>query len=169
MYSSLGGRRAATNSALSCLVSERSPARALNRCVSWFRSGARPDDLFIRLCESRSGGVRLRESALPSALVLLLVVAECPLEPAEHFRHCLEHGLELRLVDLVDVLAQMIDDFLQADLHLLGMVPGIAAGFAGHGASPVVRICKSPGDEFPLGQTAEQLATPTVVLMVGSQ
>src|SRR3954451_22075261 len=70
----------------------------------------------------------------PSALVFLLVVAESFFQAGQHFSGCLKHGFKLGLVHLADVLAQMIDDLLQAGLHFLSVMPRIAVGVAGHGA-----------------------------------
>src|ERR1041385_484642 len=64
----------------------------------------------------------------PSAFVLLLVVPKCFHETAEYFRRRLEHGLELRLVHLLDILAQMRDRLLQPLCHLPSVVTRILAG-----------------------------------------
>src|SRR5262245_22647677 len=72
----------------------------------------------------------------PGAFVLALVVTERLREAGEDFGRRFEHGLELRLVDLANVFAQMRDRFLEALLHLARMVTRIALGTACHGTSP---------------------------------
>src|SRR5215813_2987951 len=68
----------------------------------------------------------------PGALVLLLVVAKCPDEPAQNLRRGLEHRLELGLVDLLDVLAQVRDGLFETALHLLCVVARIAVVWTRH-------------------------------------
>src|ERR1051325_9031054 len=65
----------------------------------------------------------------PGAFVLLLVIFECFDEATEHLGRGLEHRLELGLVDLVDVGAQMIDRFPQPRRHLVGVMEWIAVVF----------------------------------------
>src|SRR6516225_1584635 len=62
----------------------------------------------------------------PSRLVLLLVVAECLLQSAEHLGRSLEHRLGARIVDLLDVAAQVIDQLLKSRRDLLRMMLRVA-------------------------------------------
>src|SRR5258705_8122942 len=82
----------------------------------------------------RLSTVRASTPSLPRRLVFLLVIAERLLEPAQHFGGHVEHGLELRLVDLADVGPQVIHHLLQALLHLLRVMARIGCGLGGHGA-----------------------------------
>src|SRR3954468_3037561 len=68
----------------------------------------------------------LRGLPAPRRLVLALVVVERLGEAGQHLGRGLEHRLELRLVDLPDVLAQMSDVLLQAGFHLVRVVAGVA-------------------------------------------
>src|SRR5215475_8033013 len=80
------------------------------------------------LCETW----RDARSLPPGAFVLLLVVAKCPDEPAQNLRRGLEHRLELGLVDLLDVLAQVRDGLFETALHLLCVVARIAVVWTRH-------------------------------------
>src|SRR5262245_21632130 len=68
----------------------------------------------------------LMRSATPGALVLLLVVVEGLDQPGQHLRRSFEHCLELRLVYLLNILAEVVFDLLQPLLHLLSMMPRVA-------------------------------------------
>jgi hypothetical protein len=68
----------------------------------------------------------------PGALVLPFIVAEGFCQTAEDFGRRLEHCFELRFVDLVHVVPQVVNNLLQPSLHLLRVMAGIPLGFAGH-------------------------------------
>jgi hypothetical protein len=82
-----------------------------------------------------------QRSPAPRAFILLLVVPERLDQAAQDFGGRLEHRLELRLIDFLDVLAQMIFDLLQALLHLLGMMARIALGGGGGHDTLLVTAC----------------------------
>src|SRR5262245_43970338 len=65
-------------------------------------------------------------STTPGALVLLLVVVEGLDQPAQHLCRGFEHRFELRLVYLLNILAEVVFDLLQPLLHLLSMMPRVA-------------------------------------------
>jgi hypothetical protein len=64
--------------------------------------------------------------------VLLLVVAECLQETTKDFGGSLEPRFELRLIDLCDVFAQMVLDFLQRHFHFLSVMTRVTVGTACH-------------------------------------
>src|SRR5688572_24468327 len=68
------------------------------------------------LAEVAAGGLR----GLPGRLVLALVVLEGLGERAQHLGRGLEQCLELRLVDLADILAQLLLKAGKGMPHLLG-------------------------------------------------
>ena len=78
--------------------------------------------------------LRIMSFAPASRLALLLVVPEGRHQPAQDLRRRLEHRLELRLVDLVDIAAKVVDHLGKLRAHLAGVVERIvraAGGFAG--------------------------------------
>src|ERR1043165_4896874 len=79
----------------------------------------RPQNRGRSYSRTKRNATRFLLGSRPGAFVLLLVILECFDEAAQHLRRCLEHRLELGLVDLVDVGAQMIDRLLQARRHLV--------------------------------------------------
>jgi hypothetical protein len=64
----------------------------------------------------------------PGRLVLAFVVVESLHQTTQHLGRSLEQGLELRIVDLGDVVAQMVDGLLQLAFHLLDVMARIAVG-----------------------------------------
>src|SRR5262249_30085681 len=76
--------------------------------------------------------ITLPLTSAPGGLVLLLVVTKGVDKAAQHLRRGLEHGLELGLVDVVDILAQMVDRLLETLLHFLRVMNGIALACARH-------------------------------------
>src|SRR5262245_38899936 len=102
-------------------------------------------------CRARDAFLR---ALPPRGLVLLLVVAKGLLQAGDHLGRGLEHRLELRLVDFLDVGTKVLPYILQGLLHFTGMMTGIACACHGwalgvEGSSN--RLTAEPGARFPIG------------------
>src|SRR3954463_13473451 len=77
----------------------------------------------------------------PRFFVFLLVIMKCLNQSAQDFSRSFEHCLKLRLVNFLDIFAEVISDFLKSLLHFLRVMTRVALGSIGdHRKLPTQRI-----------------------------